>query len=148
MADKTKINNEIINLVFNLSRMVRTGIFFDKNNKHLTLYQIQTMLFIAKRKKARMIDIAQNFNITKPTATVLVNSLVNSGSLKRAIGKKDKREVEISLASKGKNLLNKVMKLRSTKINQILSYISDKDKLTLRIILQTVVDKLKENYEN
>ncbi len=148
MADKTKLNNTIIDLVFDLSRRVRTGMCFDLGNKHLTVYQLQVLIFIAKQKEIRMVDIADHFNITKPTATVLINSLVKNGYLKRIIGKQDKREVKISLAKKGEKLLEKAVKNRSAKINHILSYVTNQEKEDLEKILQSIVNNLKEEYEN
>lgn len=148
MADKTSQNNIIIDLILSLSRMVRSGMSFDKGNKRLTVYQFQTLLFIAKKKEIRMADVSQNFNITKPTATVLINSLVQNGYLKRTIGKIDKREIKLSLAKKGQKILDQAAKYRSARINHILSYISAKDKKRLEIILQTIVQKMKEGYED
>lgn len=146
MAGKNQLNNKIIDLILHLSRSVRSGMSFDTGSKHLTVYQLQILIYIAKQKKVRMVDLAQNFNITKPTATVLINNLVEKGYLKRAIGEEDKREVKISLAKKGLKLLEQAAKYRSAKINHILSYISDQDKKCLEKILQTIAEKVKTEY--
>lgn len=138
-------NNKIIELIFNLSRLVRSGMSFDSGSRHLTLHQLQTLLLISREKNITMADIARNFHITKPSATVLINSLVNKGYLKRTTGKVDRREIKISLAKKGQNLLNKAAKERSLKINKILSYISEKEKKRLGEILQKIVNNLKES---
>lgn len=147
MAEKIQFNNKIIDLIFNLSRMVRSGMSFDTGNKRMTVYQLQTLFYIAQQKEIRMVDIAHNFNITKPTVTVLINNLVSKGYLARTVGKIDKREIKISLADKGQQLLYQATKYRATKINHILSYISEKDKKHLETILQTMVKRLKEEYE-
>ncbi len=147
MRDKQQ-NNKIIDLVFDLSRLVRTGMSFGRGEKHLTVHQLQTLLYIAKQKEVRMADISQNFNITKPTATVLINTLVRDDYLKRNSGKIDKREVIISLARKGQKHLDQVTKMRSKKIDYILSFISDGDKKQLEKILQTIIEKLKGLNEN
>lgn len=148
MARRVNTNDEIIDLIFDLSRRVRIDTTFDKDNKHLTMHQLQTMLFISKQSKTRMLDIAQNFSITKPTATVLVNSLVRNGYLERTASKIDKREITINLAFKGRDLLKRAIKFRSAKIKHILSYISDQDRYTLKTILQTILERLKESHEN
>ncbi len=145
MADKLQVNNRIIDLIFDLSRLVRVGMSFDWGSKHLTLHQLQTMFYIAKQRQVRMADVAQNFNVTKPTATVLIDNLVQNGYLKRTVGKTDKREVKISLAKKGQRILDQAKKIRSAKINHILSFVSDSEKRQLKKILQVVVEKLKEN---
>lgn len=147
MADKVKLNDKIIDLVFDLTRLVKTGMSFDSGHRHLTVYQLQVLIFIAKQKQVRMVDLAQHFNITKPTATVLVNSLVKRGYLKRIIGREDKREVKVFLAGKGKKLLGQAMKYRSVKISHLLSYLSDQDKRNLEKILHSIVKRLKEEYE-
>lgn len=148
MADKINFNNKIIDLVCDLSRMVKNRMSFDSGAGHLTLHQLRTLIFIAKKREARMIDIAENFHITKPSTTTLINGLVENGYLKRFFSKEDKREVKVSLAKKGQKLLDQAIKCRSKKINYILSFLSEKDKKNLEIILQTIMNKLREEYEN
>lgn len=148
MANKLRLNNKIIDLVCDLSHMVKSRMSFDSGAGHLTLHQLRTLIFISKKREVRMIDLARNFHITKPSVTALVNGLFENGYLERLSNDKDKREVKVSLAKKGQRLLDQAIKCRSKKISYVLSFISEKDKNNLEIILQTMINKLKEEYEN
>jgi len=113
----------------------------------LTVLQLQTLVFITKNKVISMGDLANEFKISLPTATVLSDKLVNLGIIKRIESKNDRRIVNISLTEKGKSLFKKAMKQRHLKVNKILAYLSSRDRKELLRILDNLASNIGKTYE-
>jgi DNA-binding MarR family transcriptional regulator len=143
----TKINEKIMEVFFEISRGIREKMSFDCNAAQLTVLQLQTLILISKNKTLPMGNIASEFNISLPTATVLSNKLVKMKLIKRNKSVDDRRIVNVSLTAKGKTLLKKAMKQRHIKINELLSYLPLKDREMLFKILNNLSLSIKKTYE-
>jgi MarR family transcriptional regulator, organic hydroperoxide resistance regulator len=143
----TQINEKIVEVFYEVSRSIREKMSFDCDAAQLTVLQIQTMILIEKNRILSMGDIANEYKISLPTATVLSDKLVKLNLIKRGKSKDDRRIVNISLTEKGKMLLKKAMKQRHAKINEILSYLSSEDRGELLRILDNLSRNIKKNYE-
>jgi len=143
----TKINEKIMEVFFEISRGIREKMSFDCNAAQLTVLQLQTLILINKNKTLSMGDIANEFKISLPTATVLSDKLVKIKLVKRNKSVSDRRIVNVSLTEKGKTLLKKAMKQRHIKINELLSYLPLKDREMLFKILDNLSSNIKKNYE-
>jgi DNA-binding MarR family transcriptional regulator len=143
----TKINEKIMEVFFEISRSIREKMSFDCNAAQLTVLQLQTLILISKNKTLPMGDIANEFKISLPTATVLSDKLVKMKLVKRNKNVNDRRIVNVSLTEKGKALLKKAMKQRHVKINELLSYLPLKERQTLFKILNNLSSNLKKTYE-
>ncbi len=139
-----EINSEIIEAMSRVIRIMKHNISFQSRRLHITMLQIEALWCIKKKEHAHMGDIAENFSITMPTASSLVDKLITTRLAKRASDKKDRRIVRISLTREGERLLKEVSKQRKNKINKLLSYLSDVDKKELLRILKKIVEKSKK----
>jgi DNA-binding MarR family transcriptional regulator len=143
----TKINDQITEVFFEVSRGIREKMAFSCEAAQLTVLQLQTLVLINKKKILSMGDLANEFKISLPTATVLSDKLVNLGLVKRFESKTDRRIVNVSMTEKGKSLFKIAMKQRHIKINQLLSYLSLEDRRELFRILNNLSNNIKKNYE-
>jgi DNA-binding MarR family transcriptional regulator len=144
---KTDINEEIIETMFGLSRLIREKGFFNSNASNLTLLQFHTLLFIYKQKNVTMGDIATSFSITLPTATTLINKLISANLIERKSDQNDRRIVRIVASDKGKEILKETKKIRNKKIKNILSYLSADEKIKLLYILDDLQKRMEEEIE-
>ena len=140
----TEINLQLIEVIFNLSRLMKDQMASHSELATLSFLQIQTLVFVAKNKAVSMSDIAQNFNIELPSATSLIQKLVKAELLERKTDPKDRRIVKILLTKEGKTLLKTIMKHRKKKIQQHLSLLSDTEKKQLLKILKKMIVKMEE----
>jgi DNA-binding MarR family transcriptional regulator len=85
-----------------------------------------------------MRDIAKCFSITMPSATALIDKLIEMKFVFRKNDETDRRIVKISLTKQGEKLLEEAMKQRMDKINKFLVSLSKKDKEDLLRILQKI----------
>lgn len=138
MKDKA-LNDEIAANIFSLSRFMKDEMAFDSDTAQLTLLQIHALIFIKKNNTVTMTEVANQFNISLPTATSLSNKLVSAKLIKRQNDKNDRRIVKLILTEKGEKLLKEAMEARSKKINTLLSYIPKKEKEELLKILKNLL---------
>ena len=94
-----------------------------------------------------MSDIAEYFSIEKPTATSLLNKLVNLKLAKRKADKNDRRIVHIVLTEKGEQILTEASENRNKKMNLVLSYLSCEDKKQMLRILRQIVANIDKSHE-
>lgn len=139
--------NELVEMIFNVSRLMKDEMSFTNNLIHLSILQIQTLFFLNqnKDKKVTMTDIAGNFRIELPSATSLINKLCDQKLVERKADKTDRRLVIIVLTEEGKKLLEQAMASRRKKLEKILSYLSFKEKVELLNIFKTLGEKLQKN---
>jgi DNA-binding MarR family transcriptional regulator len=143
----TKINEKIMEVFFEVSRSIREKMSFDCDAAQLTVLQLQSLILISKHKTMSMGDIADEFKISLPTATVLSDKLVKMKLIKRNKSVDDRRIVNVLLTEKGKTLLKKAMKQRHIKINELLSYLPLRDREVLFKILDNLASNIKKTYE-
>lgn len=87
--------------------------------KDVTFAQLKVIRFLSNRNNAPMSDIAKALSVTLPTATGLVDNLVNNGYLKRHHEEKDRRLVRVELSTKGYKLLNACSKMQRERFIKI-----------------------------
>ena len=118
---------EIMEVMFEISRCMKEEMAYTHDLMHLSILQIQALIFISQNKKVSMGDIAGYFHIELSSATSLLNKLYNQKLVDRHIDKEDKRLVLILLTEEGKSLLKQAMNQRRKKLEKILSYLSEKE---------------------
>jgi len=139
---------ELVETIFKVTRLMKDQMSFTNNLIHLSVLQIQTLVFLKQNTKTSMSDIAEYFHIELPSATSLVNKLCDQKLVKRSADQKDRRLVMITLTSTGKELLERAMSQRKKKLEKILFYLSSKEKLELLNIFKTLDAKLQKENEN
>jgi DNA-binding MarR family transcriptional regulator len=139
----TSIDTQLIDAIFKLSRVMRESATRDNDLTHLSMLQIQTLVFLKKNPDVQMGEIASNFSIELPSATSLINKLSKANLCIRKADEKDRRLVLIALTKKGELLLDKAMEEKTKKIKDNLSHLSEKDKTDLL----RIIDKMLKNYE-
>lgn len=140
-----KNNSKLIEEIFTLSRIFKENLSFNKEAFHLTLLQLQALIFIKHSKKTQMGDIAKKFGIEMPSATAMIDNLVKENLILRSNDPEDRRAVIITLSVKGKKMLLDAMHEREKKMEKMLSFLSLKDKKDLLRITKKINTELVKN---
>jgi MarR family transcriptional regulator, organic hydroperoxide resistance regulator len=135
---------ELVEMLFKISRLMKEEMSYTNKLTHLSVLQIQTLIFLNQNKKVSMSDIAEYFRIELPSATSLLNILCDQKLVKRYEDCEDRRLVMITLTSDGKTLLEQVIHERKKKLEKTLSYLSAKEKSELLTILNTLNKRLQK----
>ena len=137
---------ELTEMIFKISRLMKEKMSFKNDLTYLSVLQIQTLIFLKHHDKVSMSEVAQHFLIELPSATSLINKLVDQHLVIRYEDQQDRRLVMVTLTTAGKTLLEQAMSQRQKKLARILSYLSAKEKQALLSIFKTLDNKLpKEN---
>jgi DNA-binding MarR family transcriptional regulator len=140
-------NQNLFESIFKLTRALKTRDPHGIKNSDLTILQIHTLIFVSKNQPIPMHEIADSFQITKPTATSLIDVLMKLGFVSRVEDKEDRRITRIKLSKTGEDFLQKNMSKTSLKINKILDYLTPKDKKDLKRIIDTINKRIEEEHE-
>jgi DNA-binding MarR family transcriptional regulator len=135
---------DLVEMMFKISRLMKEEMSYTNNLTHLSILQIQALIFLKQAGLVTMSDIAVNFRIELPSATSLVNKLCDQKLVKRSADPEDRRLVRISLTEDGRALLEQAVRERRKKIEKILSYLSVSEKADLMNIFKTLKNKLQK----
>ena len=138
---KDEINVEISEALTKIFKTMKNSMSFKSKAGEVTMLQFQALWCIKKSQKTHMGDIAKYFSITMPTATSLINKLIDFKLVNRENYRKDRRIVRISLTKDGEKILKDMEKQRETKINKLLSFLSVSDKKDFLKILNKISEK-------
>lgn len=141
---KTDNTAELIELLFKISRLMKGEMSYTNNLTHLSVLQIQALIFIKLNPSTSMSDIAQNFRIELPSATSLINKLCRQKLVSRHQDTHDRRLVMLTLTDDGLLLLEQAVRERKIKLEKILSYLSSEEKSSLLTILSTLNTRLQK----
>lgn len=126
----------LITLLFSTSRLFRQEAFGDKKMKPLPFLRLKALYYIANNPNSSTKDMAGHLNITPPSATPLVDGLVNSGYARRIYDKRDKRVTRLAITTKGRNKLQDGIKQFTSRITNILTKLSEEEINNFIIILE------------
>lgn len=141
---KQDATTEIIETMFKISRFMKQEMSYTNNLMHLSMLQIQTLIYIHKHENTSMSGIAEYFRTELPSATSLITKLCDQKLVERFDDPQDRRLVRISLSAEGKTLLERAQRERKIKIEKMLSYLSVSEKSELLNILHTINTKLQK----
>jgi DNA-binding MarR family transcriptional regulator len=143
----TNKDQQIFESIFNLIRTLRTKNPQTSKGSHLSMVQVHTLTFIKERQPIAMHEIAESFQVTKPTATSIIDVLEKDGYVERMDDKNDRRITRIKLSKKGDDFFTKGLNKAGSKVSKLLSYISQEEKEDLMRIINKINAKLEEDYE-
>ena len=143
MFNKKSIDKEIILFTYKISRLIRKHI---ADTSHIaeepSMLQLQTLMSLT-HGALTMGKIAQELYIKLPTASSLVDRLIEVGYVKRISDKLDRRITKIDLTEKGKQILTSAMKIKMKKMEFILNKLSTSEKKSLMSIIKNLHNKLE-----
>jgi len=143
MFNKKSIDKEIILFTYKISRLIRKHI---ADTSHIaeepSMLQLQTLMSLT-HGALTMGKIAQELYIKLPTASSLVDRLIEVGYVKRISDKLDRRITKIDLTEKGKQILTSAMKIKMKKMEFILNKLSTGEKKSLVSIIKNLYKKLE-----
>ncbi|HUD45147.1 MAG TPA: MarR family transcriptional regulator [Patescibacteria group bacterium] len=138
--------SEFEEVFFKLFRLMK-----DDMGKNLTMQisniQMHALMFLKNKQPVQMSEIAEYFGVEKPTATSLLDKLVDLKFVKRKQDKKDRRVVHIVLTENGEKILEEAIKERNRKFSLMLSYLSQNDQKNLLKILKQLIANIEESHE-
>ena len=91
--------------------------------EEVTLTQYRTLVVLASRGPQSLADLAEAVDVTPPTATRMCDRLVRKGLIVRRQDRGDRRLIRLTLAKKGRELVDAVTERRRAEIADLLEAI-------------------------
>lgn len=136
------LGDGIVSLIFTVRNLIHENAAL-KGERKTSLFQLITLKFIS-RERPTMKEIADYLAIAAPSATSLVNTLIEDGVVRREEEKDDRRRVRILITAKGRERLKNEMESASRRIKGSLAALSVKEQEELAKILGKVSDHLRD----
>lgn len=132
-------SDEIASALFQVFAVLKKRLSFKEQLFQMPLAQMETLRLIHERKLVLMKEVANFLAITPPSATVLVNNLVNLGYVERISDADDRRITKLSLTKKGAQILQRGVKQRCRDLKKLLDNVNPEEQLKLITILKKMV---------
>lgn len=144
MNIKKNPEQEIDVLLQSINQKIQHRVRLTKSElNNLTLLQVQALKFIHSNEQVTPTDLSRTFQVSKPSASALVERLVEHGWLKRMSSSHDRRTTLLTLSKKAMEKLDGICEKRSTIAKKILQSLTTQEKNTLSKILKKIHDTLK-----
>ncbi|GAA1115232.1 MarR family transcriptional regulator [Kribbella jejuensis] len=93
-------------------------------SRQLSVLQLRVLLAIEQHGPVNLGDVADQLDLSKPSASRLVARLVDDGLILRRIPETDRRQVELAVSAKGRRVLGSLHRGRQRKIGDVLDAMS------------------------
>lgn len=106
------------------------------NIEHLSIVQLEALKFIGEQKNPLMKDVANHLSIAAPSLTPIIDELEKKKLIKRGLSKNDRRAILIFMTKTGKDMLNKVLKMKREHMQYVINKLTKCEQKTLIKILE------------
>ena len=104
----------------------------------LSVPQLRTLLFVNRNQAAALGSLAEHLGLTPPSASKLVEELVNRTLLARRPSRTDRRKINLGISPAGKRLLDAVLEETQGKLSAALSGLSPEDLQTVSLAMKAL----------
>ena len=118
---------KITSLLFSFNQKLKEAFGKNTNESIPSMVQMRVLYFVNSKKSPSMKEVSEYFCISSPSATEMIERLINSGLLTRKSNLEDRRSVNIAITAKGKKELNAAKKIASKFISKAVSNLSKKE---------------------
>ncbi|HUC31267.1 MAG TPA: MarR family transcriptional regulator [Candidatus Paceibacterota bacterium] len=139
MARTHATMEELISHMFIMGRLMR-----DKMNKNVgtgqcTMLEFETLKYVKDSGKPHMREVAKNFHVTPPAATLLIDTLVKAKLLARILDPKDRRSVRVVVTAKGKQLLERGMTKKVNELKKTFGILTPAERTHFVAVLKKII---------
>jgi DNA-binding MarR family transcriptional regulator len=133
---REETTNRAISLIFSVSRMIKEK-YRDERRENISGVKLETLRYI-KEEKPFMKDIAEYLSIAPPSATSLVNYLVEAKLVERIQDESDRRIVRMNITSLGEKIFKQGMEMVAERMKKVLASLNASEKENLIKILEKI----------
>lgn len=124
---REKLLEELMPLMFGMRRLMKAKLMPHVHaNPHAWL-RLEVLRYIEKAGEPTMREVALHFQIAAPSATTLIEKLVEEGMATRKRGTKDRRIVCIVISAKGRAALEKQRTHADDVVRELMSVLPEPD---------------------
>jgi DNA-binding MarR family transcriptional regulator len=131
--------DDLSNFRRGISRSLNTSALHLSINKT----QKQVLMAILRTTENNMTDLSEQIGLEKSTLTRTIDSLIEEGLVTRSPGIQDRRTITCALTERGQDIANKLDQIMREHLENILSSLSENERLELNEKLSDCIRLLK-----
>ncbi len=144
MKNHTYSEQEIATFLQDINQKINHRVRSTKSAlNNLTILQIQALRLIHTQNQTTTTDLSRTFQVSKPSASALVDRLVENGWIQRTPHPQDRRTILLTLTKKGMEKLDSICDHRSKITKIVLKSLNKKEKQTFAQILEKINNTLE-----
>lgn len=132
---------ELISHVFIMGRVMRDEMQKHIGNGQCSLLEVETLRYVKEAGRPHMREIAKNFHVTPPAATLMIDGLVSMKLLARVIDPGDRRSVRVTITAKGKQLLERGMEKKIVGMKRIFSGLTPAERTQFVHLIKKIIKR-------
>jgi len=132
--------NNLISLIFTATRLIRERTAGHGKVDPFSMAQFKVLALISEKGSPTMKEVADLLYITSPSATAIINRLVETRELERIYDKKDRRIVRLRLTEKGKKSFVERREVVTARMSKVIESLNEKEKGDLANILTKIIN--------
>jgi len=125
--------------MFIMGRLMRDRMHKNLDSGQCTLLEFETLKYIKDTDQPHMRDVAKNFHVTPPAATLLIDSLVKAKLLARVTDPKDRRSVRVAMTAKGRQLLERGITKKVNEMRKIFGILTPAERTHFVTALKKII---------
>lgn len=110
-----------------------------------SLGQIRAMVHLYHHDSSTVGDLAGALGVTMPTASELIDRLVEDGLVERAVNPEDRRQVLVSLTPRAREFGNRIHQVRRAQVKSALSRLEPHEWPAFARSMQALAEALAES---
>jgi len=132
--------DKLISLVFTVSHRIRERLKDTDEPHRLSAEQLESLRYIREQGRPLMKDVAAYLGITPPSATALIDILVEGEYIERGVDEDDRRAVRLTITPAGEVALEAGFKEIIARMRRVLHDLDEADRESLLAMLTKLSD--------
>jgi len=143
LKNEDKTEYELEEVLLSFQRFMEEFLLSEAKKYGHPLNHLEVLDLVFKKKEVPMKEIAKWLNITPPSASSIVDSLVKKKLVKRKIDKKDRRITIVSLDKRASKMFTSFEQKRNLIFEKMFNSLGKEDKNNLARILIKIINNQK-----
>ena len=144
MKMKATLSRDLVDLAMALTRIVKQEFKTEAGTNAPTLTQFR-ILHKIKSGVCHVGKLSEAFGISQPATSIMVNTMVKEGLLKRVPHPKDRRQIELHLTARATTSLETIYKRAFAKVDERLSALSVTKKKVIAMQIREISRHLSQS---
>jgi DNA-binding MarR family transcriptional regulator len=133
-------NPNLASVMLTAMRLMRECVSGHGKTDPFSMAEFKVLALAANKEKPTMKDIAESLYITSPSATPIIDRLVETKKLRRIYDENDRRIVRLEITKKGQEEFCECRKEIDKKMDNVLSILNKKEQAELLKILTKIIN--------
>jgi len=130
---------DLVSHMFIMGRLMRDKMHKKVGSRRHTLLEFETLKYVRDMVQPHMRDVAKNFHMTPPAATLLIDTLVKARLLARVLDPNDRRSVRVTITVQGKKMLDRGIAKKVNEVKKIFSILTPGERTHFVAALKKII---------